>query len=1159
MQKVVLKIQKLKIHRMPGLPNGLIALDNLAPNINVIFGENTSGKSSTARMIQKIIWPENTKRHRAESTVLLNDTSHNIYIESEQTGGNENIAGIPASENKQYYMLALHELLFEKESNLAKTIMNQAIGGFDLNKAAQQLNYDFKTSKKNISEYKTYQDSSRNLKKTISDHNNLKKEQNQLADLKNQKLKAEDAKRKLEFFRSLKEFIEAANELQKTENRKQEFPEVLEKLDGTEYEKLTEYENEIEEKEQKLTKAKSLISQAKNEQNNLNVNQDKLNDQIINELSDLSNKLHNIENELQKLKEEKIKHQRKATEFLKTLNEDINPEEWKAIDLNNIRKLESFIRKANQVLAKEQTLKEQLELLKTEIKTKPQQLIPEQQLNAAIETLSKWLKDENKSKTKDPARILLTISGITTALLTLFFDWWGLTGLALIILSLLYKPKPKHHKLNTRVSDFKDTGFNPPENWTSEKVTERLNELIIDLQLSKQQAFNNQKKDQLQQKLEDTNKQIEKLNAQRLEFIKELKAVPSWPDFNNQEFNSLYFFIDNLQKWMDTNNETTALSGQLESKQQQYDQTLKKANDILMDAGISKAENSLQLKASKEHLNKQWNIIQRTLQTIREQKGIIDESQNRIAQLQDKRDRIFEKTKVETKEKHLVQRLTNQIKSFRDIEKEIYSQNQAYQKIKTQLEQHPKYDDYKTSLEEFSMDQIEESIHELQSQQQKLDDIKEKITRIETNITAKLEGHELEEAINQKDKALANLEKKYQEDLQSVTGAILTKHIRQETDKNNRPEVYKRAGELLNKFSNGRYKLQLGENDQPEFQAYDTVDNQSRKLQELSSGTRVQLVLAVRLAFVESQETQVQLPVLADELLANSDDIRAQSIIKALIDISKEGRQIFYFTAQQDEVSKWKYFLEQEKEVSYKTYQLDQELSTTDQPLPDFFTSEEFQLSTDTIPEPHQLSHSEYRNKLNVPPFQITSDSVNHLHLWYLIEDPKLLHQCLSSGIRYWGALKHFIQNNGHIAGLTTDRFEHLSEKAQIFHNFQTLYMKGRPKPIRREVLEQNDSGIKGKFVDDIAKVAAELHWNPEALILALENKAVKGFASSKLQKLKSFLYENGYLDYQQPLSMDELLIQIKAFVSQSSVSFDEADNLIKRILNSNEQNQTLF
>jgi len=64
--------------------------------------------------------------------------------------------------------------------------------------------------------------------------------------------------------------------------------------------------------------------------------------------------------------------------------------------------------------------------------------------------------------------------------------------------------------------------------------------------------------------------------------------------------------------------------------------------------------------------------------------------------------------------------------------------------------------------------------------------------------------------------------------------------------------------------------------------------------------------------------TGFQLPLLMDEILGKSNDARAQTIIESVIELCKDGRQIFYFTAQHDEVGKWITMLEN-RQIQYQT------------------------------------------------------------------------------------------------------------------------------------------------------------------------------------------------------------------------------------------------
>ena len=131
----------------------------------------------------------------------------------------------------------------------------------------------------------------------------------------------------------------------------------------------------------------------------------------------------------------------------------------------------------------------------------------------------------------------------------------------------------------------------------------------------------------------------------------------------------------------------------------------------------------------------------------------------------------------------------------------------------------------------------------------------------------------------------------------------LTTRLDQRSFQEDQPEVLRQASRRLLDFTEHRFWL--GIDPKGRFFAHDTTKGQNFGLEELSSGTRVQLLFAVRLAFIEVLEGPggARLPLFLDEVLGNSDDRRARAIVQVIMALAEE-RQIFYFTAQSDEVSK---------------------------------------------------------------------------------------------------------------------------------------------------------------------------------------------------------------------------------------------------------------
>jgi len=154
-----------------------------------------------------------------------------------------------------------------------------------------------------------------------------------------------------------------------------------------------------------------------------------------------------------------------------------------------------------------------------------------------------------------------------------------------------------------------------------------------------------------------------------------------------------------------------------------------------------------------------------------------------------------------------------------------------------------------------------------------------------------------------RDQAAQRLEEQRVRDLEARTlGRLLDLLERRGADEDLKPQL-RRASDLFRDFTGHRYELRF------EHGAFVAREgHRYLSLDQLSEGTRLQLLMAVRLAYVEHQEgtAGVQLPLFLDEVLANSDDTRALAVIEAIKVMARTGRQIFYFTAQEDEVAKWR-------------------------------------------------------------------------------------------------------------------------------------------------------------------------------------------------------------------------------------------------------------
>jgi uncharacterized protein YhaN len=113
------------------------------------------------------------------------------------------------------------------------------------------------------------------------------------------------------------------------------------------------------------------------------------------------------------------------------------------------------------------------------------------------------------------------------------------------------------------------------------------------------------------------------------------------------------------------------------------------------------------------------------------------------------------------------------------------------------------------------------------------------------------------------------------------------------------PRALIEASKFLERLTQGRYHniwTPLGE----KHLLVDDRQGRSIPVELLSSGTREQLFLAIRLAVVQDLGRQgIRLPMILDDVFVNFDQQRAAVAAKVLMDFAAEGHQLLLFTCHQ--------------------------------------------------------------------------------------------------------------------------------------------------------------------------------------------------------------------------------------------------------------------
>jgi hypothetical protein len=451
--------------------------------------------------------------------------------------------------------------------------------------------------------------------------------------------------------------------------------------------------------------------------------------------------------------------------------------------------------------------------------------------------------------------------------------------------------------------------------------------------------------------------------------------------------------------------------------------------------------------------------------------------------------------------------------------------------------------------------ELQQLAEEAEATAMQAEGLRKRIAEIEAQLDHAKRGHDIEAKLATLDMARDALRDLRDQDRDRNLGALLADELARRRDDVDLPAALRRGRELFTLITAGRYALDV-RSDPAGFLARDVTTDTLLTLDQLSGGTRLQLLLAARVAYLESQERGIFVPLVLDEALGNSNERRAEAVIEATLALSGSGRQVFYLTAQHDEVAKWLTILERRGEVAHKFIDLAEvrRLSPSERApglpltLPPRFDV--------PVPEPSAggdlAAWLDYGRKLEVPPFN-PHDHPGQYNLWYTLAEPCLLYYYLRDGIDRWGQLRNLVES-----GLT-DRLsnEHPTYMAAVaaveaLEHLSRLWKIGRGRPVDRQIIL--DSGaVSDKFVDVIADLARQVSGDASSLIQALRGKAVKGFQQAKIQLLQDYLINNDSLIDAERLDLREIRdrtrLQMQRHVEAGRISRDRLELLLEIVL----------
>lgn len=1158
MSGLLVHIKSIHVLRLFGIKskNGY-SLEGFSPGINIIFGPNASGKSTTATALQELLWPDSCgdRKRLIEGELSLGDEnwSANLepdHIEYSKNGEIKSFPSLGPIELRSRYHLSLHELLQEgtRNSEFAKVISTASQGGYDILTAAEHLGFDKLPGVKN-SLRKTYNSKRTELREAMELQSQLSLKSQNLVNLKNKYLKTKRDAEKIEYLRIILGVKEIKREIDLAESEFKKFPVQMSQLQGNEKTLVDNLNEKIKNLEQKREVESSRLADYLENIEKCPDQIQKLKKEDFFKLKALNQSLKSDENLSTTTEHELLELEGEENRILENLGSHFTENQLHALLKVPIPELSRFADAVDEVNAMRLVFQYKSSWLSIQWNdfddsefSKPHE--------EAISSLSRWLSSEAPAKEYHRNQSVSWVVLLSSALMLLLAGylgyssnglWW--TPVFISCLSLFLEWRRTSRSVGKTMGDEKkihenyyiQAGFDAPESWEQKTIANRLNQHIEILNKRSLFVELSKLKKQLEQDsidLDNKEKQLQsELDSIRSKMGLDIDMDPRW----------FQHLLNRLITWQKIYIKISGKKSALDTVNKRIIQAHSNLNRTLQKYGAFAGENSKEFDELIQSLETQFDRYNQTLskqESSQTEKLRLDEN---IRALLEEKKQIYQRLSINEKNVEKLSDWIRQLEPYQLARKQLQNLQAIASDRQNQLEKHRSLKIDHDGLDEQN---IKSQISELENLVADREDLHREIVGIEKEIETMEQSHNLEDALNGVQEAKFEIETEYQEGIKTCVGHEMVQWLKKVTADHSRPLVFRRANQLIGQFSNHTLGLEINDSgDNPEFLARRTQSDEVSPVQDLSVGEKVQLLMAVRVAFLEQDETY-RLPLILDEALGTSDDIRASQMIESVIEIAKSGRQIFYFTAQDDEVTKWIHCLDQSG-LSYQTFDLESiRLKSTQKRLP----RKESVSPKRRIPRPDGLSYEDYGNLLQVPGIN-PWDSAGEVHLWYLIEEPKILFHFLELGISNLGQFETFNRN------VKSDLVENkalskVKQKAEVLKASLRLWRAGRGKPVDRSVLL--DSGaVSSTFINQVSELVHQSKGDAGTTLSSLRDKAVAGWRDSKTRELEEYFYKNNYLSEIPKFTLEDSRIQlVKQFeteLSNNDISMNEMERLLSQ------------
>lgn len=1142
-----MKLRRLRVNSLPGIGDPYEV--EFRDGLTVVEGPNEVGKSSLARTLGFLLWPTGRSQEFVSAFADFEDEEGSLRVTREGPSVRWERAGeeitpplLPDEHLKHSFFIGAEELVdvqAKQGEDVAAEIRRQMAGGYDLHKVLD-LFPNMGKSQRVRKAGAAFQEANRKALDEENRQGKIAQDAQRLDALHAEVEQGERARREGDFVRAAQRLAARQGELKMQQAQLAQLPATLETLSGETLERLDQRLEEQSERQGDKIKSERDLEKVRAEVKQCGLEQP-VDARVLATLDEKSGVLRDTQRKLEDARGDRAACAATHAETRKAVggSDGVN------LELGDGSQWFEFLRKSNEVDAERLATGNLLRHL-GQRGSAPDQT--ENNLRDGERNLRLWLQGAGANTGASPAgpnrlfRFGGALALVVAALLAVLgLPYWSLPlGLGIgLLLSTLASPSqsPVDEDLRARARREYPANLEAPAPWAEPSVQDRLQELTQALAKWKFYGELERERSSLQNRLDGLEEQAGDLAAQRQDLADRMGVGADLPDAE------LVGLARALDQHAQASAALAAAEGTHAHLQDEVADQLAALGHALEAQGEVAPADVPGAKPAVEQLKLRSGNLARALESEQRIVRELERLEAEAGKIDGYIIEIYESAGLQAGDRAGLENLVRELlPEYVDLRSGCRSLLKSVAEAQKELEGAPE------GLSGLGSEALEAHSMKLEARVEKLEGLQREVAEISERVKLTRVGDRQTELLAQQHDALELLAACHDEGLDNLAGQFLMGRVSEQHKRDHEPIVKRRASELFGKFTHQGYELEVARDGSGSFLANDTRRKETLKPSQLSTGTRAQLLLAARIAFVETSQAQNRLPIFMDEALDHSDTQRFSAIATSLGEVAKAGWQIIYLTNDPKDASLLERALVTDGYEEPHRIDLGEirgrgvgSLSASELDLPPIAA----------VPEPGEASAAAYGAQLGVPALALERGAPAQ-HLFYVLEDNlEALHQLLDAGIetvgQWWAVLRNDVALAGRVqASLVAAPT--LEKRAQLLEEFCSAWSVGRGRCVDLEALLATEA-LSPRWLEPVADMAAELNGDAPALLAALrtgKDERRKGLQEKVVDKLEQALRNSDHLSDATVFGQDEVKQRVLASDAALGVDASRVTNLVQ-------------